>query len=384
MATPAGVAPDVAADRAATPLIGVGSTAAGLTLTGLRKQYGDVRAVDDVSLCIEPGEFVTLLGPSGSGKTTTLMMVAGFVQPTRGEILLGGRSIVGMPAHRRDIGIVFQHYALFPHMTVFDNIAFPLKMRKTPRAEIRDRVEASMRLVRLGGLSARRPRELSGGQQQRVALARALVYGPRLLLLDEPLSALDKGLREEMQLEIKHIQRSLRITVVHVTHDQQEALVMSDRICVMRDGRVAQLGSAQDVYERPASRFVAGFIGESNFFPVEMLDRDRACGPAGAVLRVDASRVMRAGQRVTVAVRPERLAVLGPRAAADNVLPGVIAEVIYVGDAVKYRVRVSDACDLVLRQQSGGGRDGLAKVGDAVRLGFQARDAMVFTSEEES
>jgi spermidine/putrescine ABC transporter ATP-binding subunit len=356
---------------------------AGLTLTGLRKQYGDVCAVDDVSIRIEPGEFVTLLGPSGSGKTTTLMMVAGFVQPTQGEIVLGGRSIVALPAHRRDIGIVFQHYALFPHMTVFDNIAFPLKMRKTPRAEIRARVDSAMRLVRLDGLGARRPRELSGGQQQRVALARALVYSPRLLLLDEPLSALDKSLREEMQLEIKHIQRSLRITVVHVTHDQQEALVMSDRICVMRDGRVAQLGAAHEVYERPASRFVAGFIGESNFFPVDVLEHGRVRGPAGALLRLDLRNV-RAGQRLTAAVRPERLTVLGQADAADNVLEGVLAEIIYVGDAVKYRVRVSEACELVLREQTGSDRDGVPRIGDRVRLGFRVKDAMVFTSEEES
>ncbi len=360
--------------------------AADVALIGLGKRYGAVIGVDDVSLTISAGEFVTLLGPSGSGKTTTLMMVAGFTPPTAGDIVIGGQSVVGLPPHRRDVGVVFQHYALFPHMTVFDNVAFPLKMRKVARREMGERVDAALALVRLTGMAARRPRELSGGQQQRVALARALVYGPKVLLLDEPLSALDRSLREEMQLEIKHIQRTLGTTVIHVTHDQQEALVMANRVCVMRAGRVEQAGPAYEVYERPANRFVAGFMGESNFFGVRVASvgaQVAAVGPAGTALRLPPAAGVREGQRATAAVRPENVAVLGAAEQAENVLDGVIEEAIYVGDAVKYRVRVDDGCDLVVKQRACTYHDGLLKVGTAVRLGFGVRDAMVFNEEGE-
>ena len=282
-----------------------------LELVAVSKTFGAVLAVDDVSLTVASGEFLTLLGPSGSGKTTTLMMIAGFESVTAGEILLGGRRLTRVPPYRRNLGMVFQHYALFPHMTVHDNLAFPLRTRGITRAETDRRVEEALDRVRLPGYGARFPAQLSGGQQQRVALARALVYGPPVLLMDEPLGALDKKLREQMQLEIKHIQRELRLTVIYVTHDQEEALTMSDRIAVMSQGRIVQLGPPEDLYERPADRFVADFIGESNFLEVTVrsvqggiataltddgLDVALAVGDAGAD-----------GTRLTLALRPERV-----------------------------------------------------------------------------
>src|SRR5215467_6167348 len=245
-----------------------------LTLTRLAKRYPGTTAVDAIDLDVGSGEFVTLLGPSGSGKTTTLMMVAGFTTPSEGEIAIDGRPITGMAPEHRNIGVVFQNYALFPHMTVSDNVAFPLKMRRQPSAEIRGRVGRALDLVHLAGLGERLPRQLSGGQQQRVALARALVFDPGLLLMDEPLGALDRNLREQMKIEIKRIHRDVGVTVLYVTHDQEEALTMSDRVALMNRGRIAQLGSAEDLYERPANRFVARFIGESNLLDgrVEVAD----------------------------------------------------------------------------------------------------------------
>src|SRR5207249_1438913 len=234
-------------------------------LRQLSKSFGPVRAVDGVTLGLARGELLTILGPSGSGKTTTLRMIAGFTQPSSGAVLLDGKDITGLPAHRRDIGLVFQNYALFPHLTAGQNVAFPLQMRKISASEVRRRVAEAFALVGLKGLEERHPRELSGGQQQRVALARALVFRPRLLLMDEPLGALDRKLREQMQLEIKHLQKTLGITVIYVTHDQEEALFMSDRVAVTNAGTIVQIGTPVDLYNRPADRFVADFIGESNF-----------------------------------------------------------------------------------------------------------------------
>jgi putative spermidine/putrescine transport system ATP-binding protein len=231
-----------------------GANHADLQIRNLRKTYSNVVAVDDVSLTVHQGEFLTLLGPSGSGKTTTLMMIAGFVEPTGGSIVLGGRSLTRLPPHKRDIGMVFQHYALFPHLTVAANIAFPLEMRGMRKAEVERRVQAALDLVQLPDFGARYPRELSGGQQQRIALARAIVFEPSLLLMDEPLGALDKKLREHMQLEIKKIHHDLGVTVIYVTHDQEEALVMSDRIAVFNHGSIEQLGSPSDLYDRPRHR----------------------------------------------------------------------------------------------------------------------------------
>jgi len=348
-----------------------------LQLIELTKVYGDVVAADRVTLDIAPGEFITLLGPSGSGKTTTLMMVAGFVIPTSGQILVNGEDIAFRPPHKRNIGMVFQNYALFPHMTVAENIAFPLKMRKWPRDRIEQAVKEALQLVRLPGFEQRYPRQLSGGQQQRVALARALVYRPPVLLMDEPLGALDKKLREEMQLEIKHIQESLNITTIYVTHDQEEALTMSDRIAVMRDGRIEQIGTPRELYERPVSEFVASFIGESNFLMGRLERRD---GRASLVTE-DGWRVaipdtedLPVGEQVTVALRPERI-VLGERR-GENHAEGTIEEIIYGGEATKFRIRLLGDRLLTVKQPSRSETMRWQR-GERVLLSWQVDDAVL-------
>ncbi|MFS2055086.1 ABC transporter ATP-binding protein, partial [Variovorax sp. CT11-76] len=243
---------------------------AGIEIRGLAKRFGAVRAVDDVSLSVQPGEFLALLGPSGSGKTSILMSIAGFELPDAGSIAIDGRDVTYLPASQRNLGMVFQKYTLFPHLSVLDNVAFGLKMRGVARAERHRLAEQALATVRLEGYGKRMPAQLSGGQQQRVALARAIVYKPKVLLMDEPLSALDKNLREEMQLEIKRLQSQLGITVVFVTHDQGEALTMADRVAILNQGRIQQLDAPKALYERPRTRFVAGFIGETNFMPAEI------------------------------------------------------------------------------------------------------------------
>jgi spermidine/putrescine ABC transporter ATP-binding subunit len=319
------------------------STGAEVRLEGLSKDYGPVVAVRDVSVTIGPGSFFTLLGPSGSGKTTTLMMIAGFVHPTRGEIFVDGRPVAGLPPQRRDLGMVFQSYAVFPHLTVFENIAFPLRVRKVSGGELRRRVDEALELVRLQGYQRRLPRQLSGGEQQRVALARALVFHPRVLLMDEPLGALDKKLRAHMQLELKHLQRQLHVTVVYVTHDQEEALTMSDRVAVMRQGGIEQVGAPAELYEAPANRFVADFLGESNFLDGTVIGpaamghyRLRTTG--GLELHGVGATALAAGQAVTAAIRPEKLAPTEAPPADGNVAKGVVEELIYAGDATRYRV----------------------------------------------
>ena len=312
-----------------------------LSLTRLTKRYPGTTAVDAIDLDVGSGEFVTLLGPSGSGKTTTLMMVAGFTPPSEGEIAIDGRPITGIAPEHRNLGVVFQNYALFPHMRVFDNVAFPLRMRRQPRAEIRTRVERALDMVHLAGLGERLPRQLSGGQQQRVALARALVFDPGLLLMDEPLGALDRNLREQMKLEIKRIHHDVGVTVLYVTHDQEEALTMSDRVALMHGGRIAQLGSAEDLYERPASRFVAEFIGESNLLEGHVESADGgAVFVHGASVRVRVAHAPRTGQPYTLMVRPEKVAI-APAGAADDGVPGKVEEAIYVGEFTRYQVRVA-------------------------------------------
>jgi putative spermidine/putrescine transport system ATP-binding protein len=243
-----------------------------LQIRGVRKTYGPVVALDETDLDLAEGEFLTLLGPSGSGKTTLLMTVAGLTEPDRGEIWIDGKLATYLPVHRRDIGMVFQNYALFPHLTVFENIAFPLRMRRAPEADVKRDVAAALDTVRLGGMAGRFPRELSGGQQQRVALARCFVYRPSIILMDEPLGALDKKLRDEMQLEIKQLHSAIGITVLYVTHDQEEALAMSDRICLMNRGGIEQVGTADDLYFRPQSLFAAQFLGDSNVLPVTVAE----------------------------------------------------------------------------------------------------------------
>jgi spermidine/putrescine ABC transporter ATP-binding subunit len=326
-------------------------------LTALTKTFGPVVAVDDISATIGPGSFFTLLGPSGSGKTTTLMMVAGFVHPTRGEIFVDGAPVATLPPQRRDLGMVFQNYAVFPHLTVFENIAFPLQVRKVPAAEIRRRVGEMLELVRLRGYDERLPRQLSGGEQQRVALARAVVFRPRVLLMDEPLGALDKKLREHMQLELKQIQRHLHVTVIYVTHDQGEALTMSDRVAVMNRGRIEQVGSPAELYEGPANRFVADFLGESNFLegvvvkPAEA-GRYLVRARGGLEFRGVGAAPLREAQAVTAAVRPEKIVVVGGPAADQNSCKGKVEEIIYAGDATRYRVGVGAAGILTVKTQN--------------------------------
>lgn len=357
-------------------------------LVDISKSFGGVLAVDNFSLTIEASEFLTLLGPSGSGKTTTLMLIAGFEIPTSGDVLVDGRLVTNMPPYWRDLGIVFQNYALFPHMTVYENLAFPLTTRKVKRTEIDSRVREALNLVRLPGLESRLPNQLSGGQQQRVALARAIVYNPSVLLMDEPLGALDKKLREQMQLEIKHIQRELHITVIYVTHDQEEALTMSDRIVVMNQGKIVQVGLPEEIYERPVDRFVADFIGESNFLEARILSCDqhsiKAETDGGVILFLPTNYSISIEKRVVVAVRPERIAIATSNQLREPVsglehkrqwLDGVIDEIVYVGEMRKYRVRIQDHF-LLVKQPSGTDVSSYAE-GEAVKIGWYQNDLKI-------
>ena len=336
---------------------GIGRGAA-VTLSDLEKRYDRLNAVDGVSLDIRSGEFLTLLGPSGSGKTSTLMMIAGFESPTAGDIAIDGTSVVAMPPYRRNIGMVFQNYALFPHLTVEDNIGFPLKQRGMPKAERAKLVAEALELVHLPGYGARYPRQLSGGQQQRVALARAIVFKPRLLLMDEPLGALDKQLRENLQLEMRRLHADLGITFIYVTHDQEEALTMSDRIAVMNDGKVAQVGSPEDLYDRPTSRFVAGFIGESNVLPAVVRGLEDGVVVAecdGATVRALCPGRPERGDKVTLTTRPERLRFAdGPSAVAggQNRLNVTVTEAVFAGERCRYILQADDGTARVLKEPS--------------------------------
>jgi spermidine/putrescine ABC transporter ATP-binding subunit len=326
-----------------------------VSLKNLVKRFNEVVAVDQVTLEVYTGEFLTLLGPSGSGKTTTLMMIAGFEFPTEGEIFVEGKDILDVPPSKRNIGMVFQNYALFPHMTVYENIAFPLKMRRFTRTEISKRVEAALEKVKLPGFERRYPKQLSGGQQQRIALARALVFDPPLLLMDEPLGALDKKLREYMQLEIKSLQRDLKITTIYVTHDQGEALTMSNRIAVFNEGRIEQVGTPEEVYDQPANKFVADFIGETNFLEgnvthvAESGCRFRSLG--GSEFLLITKKNLAIGEKILVALRPEKIVVLKEKVQGFNHLEGFVEEVIYVGETRRYRVRLNDKESLYVKQQ---------------------------------
>jgi putative spermidine/putrescine transport system ATP-binding protein len=356
-------------------------------LQALTKTFGPVMAVRDVSVTIDPGSFFTLLGPSGSGKTTTLMMVAGFTYPTSGDVFVDSRPMAGLPPQKRDLGMVFQSYAVFPHLTVYENVAFPLQIRKTPRLEIIHRVAEALELVRLTGYEGRLPRQLSGGEQQRVALARALVFRPRVLLMDEPLGALDKKLRAHMQLELKHIQQRLHVTVIYVTHDQEEALTMSDRVAVMQGGRIEQVGTPAELYDRPASRFAADFLGESNFLDAVVVAAERdgrwRCRAAGG-LEFSGMGVaaLTAGQPVTAAVRPEKLVPADePGAAAlgsgANTCKGMVEEAIYVGDATRYRVGLgADGAVVIKMPNRVGSRP--HSTGAALALAWSPEDTRLF------
>jgi spermidine/putrescine ABC transporter ATP-binding subunit len=357
----------------------LGALGARVVFDAIEKRYGSVVAVDGVSLDIAPGEFVTLLGPSGSGKTTTLMMLAGFEIPTAGEIYVDGKPVAEVPPYRRNIGMVFQNYALFPHMTVGENIAFPLKLRKYRREEITRRTNEVLELVGLPGYERRYPRQLSGGQQQRIALARALVFNPRVLLMDEPLGALDKQLRERLQLELKALHEQLGVTILYVTHDQQEALVMSDRIAVMNQGRIEQVGTPAELYNAPATRFVASFIGESNFLEgrVERIDRDVALVDVRDVgrLRIPAHQGTTVGSPVTVTVRPEKICFAEDLATPlANQLDATVEGVIFVGDATRYELRLPGNHRLVLKQQNRAGTRVYDR-GAQVRIGWELTDA---------
>ena len=348
---------------------------ADLALSGIVRRFGNVTAVAGIDLAVQRGELVTILGPSGSGKTTLLKIIAGFELPDAGVVRLKGEDITFATPAKRGIGMVFQNYALFPHLTVERNVAFPLEMRGVPRAQIRERVAAVLQLVSLAELAARLPRELSGGQQQRVALARSVVFDPGLLLLDEPFGALDRKLREQMQLEVKRLQRRLGLTALFVTHDQEEALVLSDRIAVMSEGRIEQLGTPEDIYAHPVNWFVADFVGESNLFRGR-LAADEAGHPfaltGGVRIRVPASSFAM-GSEVGVLVRPERPRLIADGRQADNVVRGRIVEVIYVGESVKYRLRIDAAHELLVRWPFRE-RGGTLAAGDDVTVGWNVSD----------
>jgi putative spermidine/putrescine transport system ATP-binding protein len=348
----------------------------------VRKTYdGETLVIKDLSFAVRKGEFLTLLGPSGSGKTTTLMMLAGFEAPTYGEIELEGERLSRQPPYRRDFGMVFQDYSLFPHMTVAENVAFPLTVRKRSKDEVRARVGQALDMVRLGPLASRQPTQLSGGQQQRVALARALVFQPRLVLMDEPLGALDKQLREEMQLEIKHIQKTLGITAIYVTHDQQEALTMSDRIAVFREGRILQLDTPAELYKRPRSAFVAGFIGESNRLSGKVIALDSSlCSveiEGGAHVTATPFDLLGIGSRALLSVRPERVIIDAGPEDAPNRFDARIEEVIYYGDHTRARLSLAGISDFMIKvPNSGGEREFL--VGARLPIRWSAEDCHAF------
>lgn len=308
-----------------------------IVLNNVTRRYGNFTAIDRLSLDIQAGEFISFLGPSGSGKSTTLMMIAGFETPDSGSIAIGGRDVTSVPPHRRNIGMVFQNYALFPHLTVSENVGFSLKQRGVPKAEITDRVRRALDLVRLGDYGPRYPQQLSGGQQQRIAIARAIIFNPPVLLMDEPLSALDKQLREEMQLEIKDLHHRLGITFVYVTHDQKEALVMSDRVAVMDRGKVEQLATPADLYGAPANRFVASFVGEANFIQVDRIEAapgGRWVASLGGALLYAASGTPT--DKVCM-IRPEKIMLLPPDAApaAANALDATVQEAVFMGESTR-------------------------------------------------
>jgi putative spermidine/putrescine transport system ATP-binding protein len=355
-----------------------------LDIEGASKSFGTVVALADVTLRVSAGEFVTILGPSGSGKTTLLKVIAGFEPADRGRILVDDSDVTDLDPAQRNIGMVFQNYALFPHLSVARNIAYPLTMRRMAKAEIAKRVAAALEMVELAGMAERLPKQLSGGQQQRVALARATVFQPRLLLLDEPFGALDRKLREQMQMEVRRLQRRLGLTTLFITHDQEEALVMSDRIAVMDKGRLQQVGLPHEVYESPANPFIANFIGESNILAgvVETGREDmvQIRLERGPLIQVAGRRDLRAraGQRVRVMVRPERFVDLasGGELLPQNRIEGSVVESAYIGVSDKYRIATPEGLDILVRLPSGPSRRRY-RTGEAIAAGFHAADALL-------
>jgi putative spermidine/putrescine transport system ATP-binding protein len=354
---------------------------AAIDLRSVTKAYGDFRALDDVTLHIEAGEFMTLLGPSGSGKTTTLNVTAGFTDLTSGTLTLGDRNLVGVPAHKRNIGVVFQHYALFPHMTVGRNVTYPLALRRVNGSDRDARVKRALDMVRMTDFAHRFPSELSGGQQQRVALARAIVFDPPVLLMDEPLGALDKKLREWLQLEIKRIHRELGTTFVYVTHDQEEALVLSDRIAVFNRGRIEQVGTGRQLYDEPATLFVGRFIGDSS-----VLRGEAQSEASRTTLRIGNETVIAPGRLAdgrspVMLLRPEKLSIRRPGQAVGaglNTLSGTISEAIYLGSGSKYEVRLADGSLAIVRAQLS--EENYA-IGDTVALSFRPEDAKLLPDD---
>ena len=358
---------------------------ASIELTDISKSFGSVKAVRDVNLMIEPGEFVTLLGPSGSGKTTTLNVISGFDRPTSGTLKVDGKDLTGVPTHKRGMGMVFQQYALFPHMTVLDNVMFPLKQRKMNKQSVTQKARDALAAVELGDYGARRPSELSGGQQQRVALARAIVYEPRVLLMDEPLGALDKKLRESLQLEIRRLHEEVGSTFVFVTHDQEEALALSDRIAVFNDGAIEQIGTAEDLYERPSSLFVARFLGESSTFAGEgTTDGDVTTVSIGGQT-VAAPGRLDDGGRAAVVVRPERIVL---RSNDDdvptgwNAVPATVTEQVYLGMGRLLVLHRSDGDRVTVREPAG--RWSPARVGEDVVATWRAEDGVLLSDDADS
>jgi putative spermidine/putrescine transport system ATP-binding protein len=339
------------------------ASTSGVELRGVSKFYGDTAAVHDLDLAVAPGEFFSMLGPSGSGKTTVLRMIAGFEEVSRGSILLDGADVTAAAPFDRTVNTVFQDYALFPHMTIAENVAYGLKVRKTPRPEVAERTDAALAQVRLSHLADRLPHQLSGGQRQRIALARALILRPRVLLLDEPLGALDKQLREQMQIELKQIQREVGITFIFVTHDQEEALTLSDRIAVFNEGRIEQIGTPREVYEYPQTAFVASFLGISNVIPAEI---SRSLG----------------GEDAALSVRPERVRLVSPdspTAPNETSVLGVISETVYTGPATRYIVTTESGLSIVAERHNDHAPDDTAPFhrGDAVRAVWYSQHAAI-------
>ena len=355
-----------------------------IELRKVSKSYGALTALAEADLSIAKGEFVTVLGPSGSGKTTLLNLIAGMLRPTAGEIFIGGRDATDLPAGKRDLGMVFQNYALMPHMTIFENIAFPLRVRRLPRAEIRRKVHEVLELVQLPDVAERKPRELSGGQQQRVSLARCIVYNPALILMDEPLGALDKKLREQMQLEIKRLHTELGITILYVTHDQEEALTMSDRIVLMNRGRIEQAGPPDELYFRPRSVFAADFLGDSNLLAgrVESIGETvKVALTRSGVSAPAPDFALEAGQPVTILVRPENMIVLGPDdEACENSLQARVVDAIVLGGVVKYHLALPDGTRIVAQELNQIRRRRLERGRDVI-LAWRAEDSVLLRTD---
>lgn len=357
-----------------------------VSLNNVTKKFDDVLAVNNVSLDIEDGEFFSLLGPSGCGKTTTLRLIAGFEQPTLGDVSIMGQPVAGVPAYRRPVNTVFQNYALFPHMTVAKNVAFGLEMAKVPPNEITRRVNEALELVQMGSYHERKTTQMSGGQKQRVALARALVNRPRVLLLDEPLGALDLKLRKAMQLELKQIQSEVGITFIYVTHDQEEAITMSNRIAVMNEGEVQQIGSSRDIYEHPTNRFVADFIGETNFIDGTVISSGKyeVLESAGVKFSGRAQNPLSTGTSATLAIRPEKIRLLQPhthKPTPNRVsLHGQITDVIYIGTDTRYQVALDTGDKLFVRVQNiGQEQNHTLQTGQDTTVQWSADDAQVLT-----